>query len=139
MLSKFANKYILKIEGIMKTAYLDDYEKGEMDGTSFQLDYVDGEFTLNGNEGKQELTEIVVNHLRNELHQDNIESNWIMINQNRVTLSMTENADGYPIDDAMAYWASGRDVYACYYDFKISINGKMLEEKDLIELFDFEY
>lgn len=139
MLSKFANEYILKVEGLIKTAYLDDYEKGEMDGSSFHLDYIDGEFVLNGDEGKHELTEIIVNHLRDKLHQVNIENNWIAINGSVATLSMTENADGYPINDAMKYWASGQDVYACYYDFKISINGKTLEENDLIELFNFEY
>lgn len=139
MLERFSNDYVLKIEGIVKDVYLDDYEHGELEGVSFSFDYADGEFTLNGNEGKHELTQIVVNHLRDKLHQNNIESNWIAINDNTIMLAMTENADGFPIDNVQEYWDNGRNVYSCYYFMKLFINGKRLMEEDLIELFDFEY
>lgn len=140
MLSKFANEYILKVEGLTKDVYVDDYEKGEsIDGVHFDLDYVDGEYTLNGNETKEELTDIVVNHLRSKLYHDKIESDWIAVSDNRIILSMTEDADAYPIDDPMKYFKEGKTVYSCYYDMKVSINGKRLEEDDLLDLFNFTY
>ena len=139
-LSKFANKYILKIEGLEKSAYIDDYENGEsINGIHFHLDCINKEFIINGNETKEELTDLIVEYLRKALYQRRIDSSWIMINDNIISLSMSENADAEPIDDIKYYWNNGIDVYSCYYNMKLSVNGIDLENEDLMEMFDFEY
>lgn len=138
-LSKFANDYVLRLEGAIKYVYEDDFEKGEIgNGFSLAFDWIDKYFYINEDFTKDDLTELIVNHLRNNFYCNEIERNWIMVNDNRITLHLYEDEDSDIITNVKEYFERGEKVFSCYYDMKMYINNKRLDEDDLIELFNFE-
>lgn len=140
-LSKFSNEYVMELEGILKTFCVDDYEQGEStDSHCTECDFLNTEFILDKEKvTKEYLTNLIVEHLKSELYLSKIEESWIMVTDNRIILSMHEYEDASPIEDVMKAFKDGEKVFACYYHMSISINGKELEEDDLIDLFNFEY
>lgn len=139
--SKFSNGFVLNLKGIVKDAYIDDFKNGESyDGVHFNIDdIIDEDFVLNGEETKEELTNLIVEYLKKELHSKKIEKDWIMINNDEINLSISEDGDSYPIDDVEEAFKNGDTVYSCYYNMKMSINGKRLIDDDLMDMFDFEH
>lgn len=138
-LTNFTHQNTLTLSGLEKRAVLDDREKGEIGLEQFNdIAHIGDHLFFKKEITATELTDLVVEYVRNELGSDRIDKSWFMITDNRIVLSISENAAGEPIDDVTKHWDEGKDVYSCFYDFKLSINGISLKEADLAELFEFE-
>lgn len=138
-LSKYTAKHMLLVEGKAKRSVLDDKEKGELGNERYiGIDEHQEHILFDQNITKEELTELVVDRLREHFNFKKIDRSWLMVTGSRVILSISEDADGNVIDDVHAYWRKGKDVYSAYYDYELSINGLKVCEADLITLFDFE-
>lgn len=138
-LSKFTQQNTLSINGLEKRFVLDDKDKGEVGSERFNdISHINNHEFFKKDINKEELTDLVVNYVRTELGSNRIDKSWFMVTGNRIVLSISENADGEPINDVNKYWEEGKEVYSCFYDFKLSINGISLKEDELVNLFDFE-
>ena len=143
-LSKFNNNYTLNLKGLEKIVHKDSYEHGQGDFVNCQnIKYLNKSFNIKSDISKEELTNLIVEHLQDKLYCKEIKKDWIMICENRVTLCTSEIDNEYAseiiTDDMKKYEDEGIQVYICDYDFYISINGVELENEDLLNYFDFEH
>lgn len=140
-LEKYRTGLVMEIEGLFKTVHKDDFEIGE--STNYALHDIDinESYDLTGTETKEKLTELILEAIERTLYFTGLKKSDFMINDDRITLSVMEDEDTCHLtsEEVKRHFKESKDVFSCYYDMRVSLNGLTVDNEDLIKLFDFEY